>query len=108
MHREYLEQRRVVVEIIKMGFKANADNPWGRELAQSSGECQGGAADRWSEPVYFHIGNPVLSPSGFTYKRLKLAEEQDPKEDGEVQLVYSQGAMDNIRFVFLFVREGDR
>ena len=108
MHREYLEQRRVVVEIIKMGFKANADNPWDRELAQSSGECQGGAADRWSEPVYFHIGNPVLSPFGFTYKRLKLTEEQDPKEDGEVQLVYSQGAMDNIRFVFLFVREGDR
>ena len=78
-----LRERRVIVEVHKYTRGADAANPFDAELA-GMGRVQNLHIDeRW----YLHIGNPVFSPWGATFKRLKYSETQSPQEDGEVQLV---------------------
>ena len=77
--RQLLLQRRVVVEM-STPSKRDPISVWGRECATMDGYNA-------SAPTYYHIGNPVFSPFGATFKRLSLAPEQVSFRFGEADLV---------------------
>ena len=84
-----LVHRRVVTELAPQHDAP--DNPWSRELVRLGD----GVVDRPSN-VYFHIGDPVLSPWGVTVKPL----HRDPArlhvgDDGVVHLLAQRGTYAN-------------
>ena len=74
-----LSQRRVVVAL-STPSKRDPISVWDRECTTMDGY-------KASAPTYYHIGNPVFSPFGATFKRLSLAPAHVSHRSGEVDFV---------------------
>ena len=71
--RQKLEERRVIIEL-NQSATAAVDDPWGRELSAIGG---GDTSPRAGLHVFLHVGNPCLSPWGWSFQTLAASKDSE-------------------------------